>query len=137
MKGEKEDGREFVFTHINTIASGRSYTMRSLQGKRFGLIWNGWSNGETVFKNESMSGLTWKAMVAAAKTNPQIAARVKHFSHRTPLEFYDYEQDPDALSNRIDDAEIQETVAAYRARLAQWMKSTGDFALRDYKMLAK
>ena len=57
LKGQKQKGRDYVYTHINTIASGRSYAMRSLQGNRYGFIWNGWSNGETTFRNESMSGL--------------------------------------------------------------------------------
>ena len=71
--------------------------MRSIQGKRFGLIWNAWSDGTTVFRNESTKGLTWNAMVSAAESDPAVAARVKHFQYRVPLEFYDYQQDPDAL----------------------------------------
>ena len=98
LKGKKQKGREYVYTHINTIASGRSYTMRSLQGKRYGFIWNGWSDGETTFRNESMSGLTWKAMAKAAESDPSWP----HAPSTTcidPFEFYDYEKDPDALNN--------------------------------------
>ena len=85
LKGKKQKGREFVYTHINTIASGRSYAMRSLQGKRYGLIWNGWHDGETPFKNESMSGLTWNAMAKAAQNDPALAKRVKHYLYRAPF----------------------------------------------------
>ena len=99
VEGKEAKGREYVYTHINTIASGRSYTMRSLQGKRYGFIWNGWSDGETTFRNESMSGLTWKAMAKAAESDPKLAARTKHYLYRSPFEFYDYEKDPDALNN--------------------------------------
>ena len=134
LKGEKQR-REFVFTHINTIASKRSYTMRSVQGQRYGLIWNGWSDGETVFRNESMSGLTWRAMVRAAETDKAIAARVRHFSHRVPLEFYDYEQDPDALNNLIDDPKTQPLVREYRERLERLMETANDPALASYQDL--
>ena len=133
LKGQKQDGRDFVFTHINSIASGRSYTMRSIQGKRFGLIWNGWSNGTTVFKNESMSGLTWKAMVQAAKTDPAVAERVKHYSYRSPFEFYDYEEDPDALSNRIGDASLEAKITEYRELLEKQMRETDDIALKAFE----
>ena len=133
LKGEQQSGRDFVYTHINTIASGRSYTMRSLQGKRYGLIWNGWSDGKTEFRNESMSGLTWKAMVRAAKSDPAVAARVQHYRHRVPYEFYDYQEDPDALTNRIDDEKIAKTVQDYHRRLLELMRSTKDHALPDIK----
>lgn len=133
LKGESQAGRDFVFTHINTIASGRSYRMRSIQGQRYGIIWNGWSDGTTPFRNESMSGLTWKAMVAAAKDDPEIAARVKLFQYRVPFEFYDYEADPDARKNLIDDPAMQGKVAEYRAKLVQMMKDTNDPALKEFE----
>lgn len=133
LKGESQEGRDFVFTHINTIASGRSYRMRSIQGERYGLIWNGWSDGQTPFRNESMSGLTWKAMVAAAKDDPKIAARVKLFQYRVPFEFYNYEADPDARKNLIDDPALQDKIVEYRTKLIQMMKDTNDPALKEYE----
>lgn len=132
LNGEKQDSRDFVFTHINTIASGRSYAMRSIQGKRFGLIWNGWSDGETVFKNESMSGLTWKAMVKAAESDSKIAARVKHYSYRSTFEFYDYEQDRDALENLFGNSEHESTIKDFQAKLGELMKSTGDHQYKNF-----
>ncbi|MDE0053751.1 MAG: sulfatase [Gammaproteobacteria bacterium] len=135
LKGGKQDGREFVYTQINTLVTGASHTMRSIQGKRFGLIWNAWSDGTTALNSEPMKGLTWNAMVSAAESDPAVAARVKHFRYRVPLEFYDYERDPDALDNRIHDPEAKETVQAYALRLGEFMRSTGDFALADYERL--
>jgi N-sulfoglucosamine sulfohydrolase len=133
LKGNKQKGREFVYTHINTIASGRSYAMRSLQGKRYGLIWNGWHDGKTTFKNESMSGLTWKAMVKAAEGNPSIAKRVKHYLYRTPFEFYDYHEDGDALKNLIDSDDHQGTIVAYREQLHKLMKKTKDHETKTFE----
>ena len=135
LKGEKQAGREFVYTQINTLFSGEFRTMRSIQGKRFGLIWNAWSDGTTVFENESTKGLTWNAMVSAAESDPGVAARVKHFQYRVPLEFYDYAQDPDALDNRIHDPEARESIQALALRLGEFMRSSGDFALPDYERL--
>jgi len=138
LKGKKQKGREFVYTHINTIASGRSYAMRSLQGKRYGLIWNGWHDGETTFKNESMSGLTWKAMAKAAQNDPALAKRVKHYLYRAPFEFYDYGKDPDALNNLIDDEEHAKFVNRYGQELLKVMKKTKDHETNRYqKALSK
>ena len=137
LKGKKQKGREFAYTHINTIASGRSYTMRSLQGKRYGLIWNGWHNGETAFKNESMSGLTWKAMAKAAENDPALARRVKHYLYRTPFEFYDYEKDPDALRNQIGDNQHARLVSRYGKELNRIMKKTGDHETARYQKALK
>ena len=133
LNGEKQDGRDLVFTHINTIASGRSYTMRSIQGKRFGLIWNGWSNGETVFRNESMSGLTWKAMVKAAESDPKVAARVKHYSYRSKFEFYDYQSDPDALTNLVGNDQYRKAISDCKSRLSGVMRSSNDPATAEFE----
>jgi N-sulfoglucosamine sulfohydrolase len=133
LKGKKQKGREFVYTHINTIASKRSYVMRSLQGKRYGLIWNGWHDGKTTFRNESMSGLTWNAMVKASENDPSLAKRVKHYLYRAPFEFYDYKQDPDALRNLINNDDHKVTIAAYRKELLKVMKKTGDHETRNFE----
>jgi N-sulfoglucosamine sulfohydrolase len=133
LKGKKQKGREFVYTHINTIASGRSYAMRSLQGKCYGLIWNGWHDGKTTFKNESMSGLTWKAMAKAAENDPALAKRVKHYLYRTLFEFYDYEKDPDALGNLIGDDQHVKLVDRYAEELLKVMKKTKDHETARYQ----
>ena len=133
LKGREQKGREFVYTHINTIASKRSYVMRSLQGKRYGLIWNGWHDGKTTFRNESMVGLTWKAMAKAAQNDPALAKRVKHYLYRSPFEFYDYGNDPDALRNLIDDEEHAELVARYGQELLKVMKKTKDHETASYQ----
>lgn len=126
LRGERQPERDFVFTHINTLSSGRSYAMRSVQTKRFGLIWNAWCDGTTEFKNESMSGLTWKAMQKAAASDPKIAARVELFQHRVPFELYDYQSDPDALKNLIDDPRHAATVSELSQRLGRLMQDTND-----------
>ena len=133
LKGEKQNDREFVYTHINTIASGHSYTMRSLQGKRYGFIWNGWHDGKTLFKNESMIGLTWKAMAKAAENDPALAKRVKHYLYRTPFEFYDYGNDPDALNNLTGDEEHAKLENRYREELLKVMQKTKDHETDRYQ----
>jgi N-sulfoglucosamine sulfohydrolase len=105
--------------------------MRCVQNRRFGYIFNPWSDGERVFKNESQSGLTFNAM-KAAENNPTVAARVKLFQYRVLEEFYDFKNDPDALHNLIDDAGYTEEIDALRNALLEWMKRTDDAALEAF-----
>lgn len=126
LKGGQQEGREHAFTYINTIASKRAYPMRSIVGKRFGYIWNGWSDGKTVFRNESQSGLTWKSMKSAAATDKALAARVEHFIHRTKEELYDYSKDPDALKNLVKDPVHLETLTMMRQKMLGHMKASKD-----------
>ena len=91
-------------------------------------------NGKKEFNNAAMRrGFTWSAMVDAAQTNPAVAARVKHFQYRVPFEFYDYEKDPDALNNLINDPASKELIQSYRLRLAEHMRKTNDVALPKYE----
>ena len=126
LKGQTQAGRDFTHTYINTIASKKSYAMRAINGKRYGYIWNGWSDGRMVFKNESQSGLTFKAMKTAAENDPQITARVDLFVHRVPEEMYDYAADPDALRNLAAVPEFEAEVAALRLRMLEHMRETDD-----------
>ena len=129
LRGEKQDARTMVFTQFHQTSARRRFPMRCVQSKRFGYIFNPWSDGRRVFKNESQSGRTFAAMVRAGAGNADIAARVKLFQYRTVEEFYDLEADPDALHNLVDDSRYRVELDAMRASLRQWMVRTEDAAL--------
>ncbi len=133
LKGGSDPRRNLVFTHINTIASKRDYSMRSVQNRRFGYIYNAWADGKTVFRNESQSGLTFKAMKKAAESDEAIARRVDHFVHRTKEEFYDYENDPAALKNLIDDPRFADEVAALRTQMHEQMTTARDPLVKRFE----
>jgi N-sulfoglucosamine sulfohydrolase len=129
LLGKKQTGREQVFTQFHQTSARNRYPMRCIQSKRFGYIFNPWSDGERIFKNESQSGLTFKAMQAAGKTNPKIADRVKLFQYRVVEEFYDFANDPDALNNLSDNPKYKKELDKMRKELLYWMKQTKDPAL--------
>lgn len=133
LKGGADPSRTSVFTHINTIASRRDYSMRSVQERKLGYIYNAWVDGETQFRNESQSGLTMKAMRSAAAGDKQIAARVQHFLIRTKEEFYDYESDPDALHNLIDDPKFAADIERFRKSMRANMKASNDPLIERYR----
>lgn len=135
IRGEKEKGREYVITHINTLNSKLAYPMRAIQNHRYALVFAPWSDGKLEFRAESMAGLTYKAMVEAAKTDPAIAARVKQYIFGIPLAFYDLQADPGQHINRIDAAEHREEIEKMKGLLLAEMKRTHDPQLENFKTL--
>lgn len=126
LHGERQDGRDRVFTQFHQTHARDNFPMRCVQTRRYGYIFNPWSDGEREFRNESQSGRSWAAMREAARRDPDIAARTSFFSHRVLEEFYDFEADPDALHNRVDDPEVASEVDSLRDALANWMASVDD-----------
>jgi N-sulfoglucosamine sulfohydrolase len=133
LLGKPQSGRDEVFTQFHQTSARNRYPIRCVQNKRFGYIFNPWSDGQRVFKNESQSGLTFRAMQAAARTDASIAARVKLFQYRVLEEFYDFQKDPDALHNLIDDPQYKNQIDAMRKNLLDWMKRTSDPALEAFE----
>lgn len=126
LLGEGQAGRESVFTVFNVTAARRAYPMRCVQDRRWGYIFNAWSDGRTEFVNESQTGLTMAAMRRAAGADATVAARVRHFLFREPEELYDFETDPDALRNRAGDGEVGAEMERMRRLLATEMERTRD-----------
>ena len=133
LKGKTQNGWENVFTSINKTAAERYYPMRCIQNKKYGYIFNSWSNGITFFINESKSGITYDAMKNAGKNDSEIEKRVNFYDYRTKEEFYDFEDDPDALNNLIDDPDYNEEIEQLRNELYQIMKETNDPLLEEYE----
>ena len=131
LSGRTQEDRAHTFAQINTIASKRAYTMRAVVGRDYRYIWNGWHDGETNFRNESLSGLSWKAMTTAAKSDPALAKRVAFYSRRVPHEFYHTKSDPDSLNNLIDKAEYSPRINEMQKLLQKHMKDTGDPQLKN------
>jgi len=132
LRGKKQDGRTQVVTCYNEAFGNKSYPMRCVQNKRFGYIYNSWSNGKKSYGTEGMSGLSFKAMQQAAAADANIAKRVELLVHRVPEELYDFAADPDALHNLIDDPTHAETRKTLRAEMRSWMEKTQDPLLPNY-----
>lgn len=124
--GAPVPGWDRVVTQFHRTAGKRDYPMRAVQDRSYLYIRNAWANGETVFRNESQSGLTMRAMRRAAESDPEVAARVRLFLYRVPEEFYDIREDPDALHNLAGDPERAETIEHYREILRAHLRATED-----------
>jgi len=131
LKGQKQEGRERVFTQIDYKAGGAAVPMRCVQDKEFGYIFNAWSDGKTTYHNAN-EGMCMAAMVKAAQTDPAVAARVKTFRIRVAEEFYHLEKDPDCLANLVGNPKYEKQLAAYQKQLRDWMVATGDPLLKAF-----
>lgn len=132
LKGGTQENRDFVFTQFHETSGKNRFPMRCVQSKRFGYVFNPWSDGR-VFRNESQSGRSFKAMQAAAPGNKKIAARVNLFSKRVLEEFYHFENDPDALTNQVANPEYATEMKRLQAKLEAWMVEENDSALAAFR----
>jgi len=133
LGGATQPGRDHVFTVFHETSARVRFEMRAVQELRYGYIFNAWSDGQTVFRNESQSGLTFRAMQQAARSDPNVAARVKLFLYRLPEEFYDFEADPDALCNLIGDPKYKPEIDRLRRLLAGHLARTADPLLAVFR----
>lgn len=132
-KGEKQSGRDRVYTQFYETSARKQFQMRAVQGTKYGYIYNDWSDGKTKFRNESMFGRTFKAMRETGKANPEIQARVELFQLRVPEELYDFSKDPDALNNLANKPEYKELLEKKRNELLKWMEEEKDPILEKFK----
>ena len=133
IKGEDQPGRDFVYKVYNENSGGVRQPMRSVDSKRFGYIYNPWSDGERKVKGATVGTGSYKAMVAAAPTNADVAARLKTFVYREREEFFDYENDPDALHNLIDDPKYATEIERHRKAMMDFMVRTDDHMLAAFQ----
>ncbi len=130
--GEDQAHRSFVFTEFHETAANRRYPMRCIQDREYGYIFNFWADSETVFRNESQNGRTFKAMKVASESNDQIRDRLDLFLYRVQEEFYYFRDDPNALEN-LACSEERDRIEKYRSLLADWMRRTSDPALEAFE----
>ncbi len=133
LSGGKQGKRDDVYTTYYQIFGNTRYPMRCIQDSDFGYIYNFWADGELNISGDALGGLTWKAMVKSAKSDPEIAKRVELFQHRVPEEFYDFKNDPDALHNLIDVPAYTAQIQKFRDRMLEVMGYYKDPALQAFK----
>lgn len=137
LRGEKQAGRDHVFTYVNTVSSGRAFPGRCLRTRSRAYIWNSWPDGKTEYRVEAMSGLSFKALAEAATRDPRIKSRVEQYLFRTPEEFYDITTDPDERVNLINDPKYAGEIAQMKSRVLAEMKRSGDPLLEPFLALAQ
>jgi N-sulfoglucosamine sulfohydrolase len=126
LRGQRQEGRDRVYTVFHETAGKQVYLMRSVQTRKYGYIFDAWSDGQTVFRNEAQGGLAFRGMTKAAESQPEVAARVRFFLYRVPEELYDYENDSCALHNLAADPEYRDELERLRGDMRKIMEATSD-----------
>lgn len=133
LEGRSMPGRDELVTVFHETSGRQRFEMRAIQDGRYQYIFNAWSDGQRVFKNESQAGLSFPAMQAAAQRDQAIAERVRFFLYRTPEELYEVGSDPNELKNLAGEAPMRPVREKLRARLAAWMKAKQDPLEPDFR----
>jgi len=126
LQASEQDGRDRILTFYNQSSGQKWLLMRCLRTPTRSYIWNAWSDGKMQYSAENMNGLTWKTMIAAAETDPQIKSRTDFYLHRVPEEFYDMTGDRHERVNLIADPARQAEIEATRAELLAELRRIGD-----------
>jgi len=119
---DEQKDRDYAYSTFYQIFAKIRYPMRCVQNKDFGYIYNFWSDQQLGVSGDATGGLTWRAMVKAAETDPEIAARVKLFKYRVPEEFYNFKEDPDGLNNLASDPAYTHELEKFREQMLVMMK---------------
>ena len=140
LLGEKQDGRESVFTQYDLAGvyelpnRRKAYLMstRAVQNSRWCYVLNPCADGERFHGTSTFGGLSFPAMVEAAKADPQMARRVDLAEHRTLEEFYDLRSDPNCLNNLIHDPARAGDVKKMQDLLVRYMAGSDDYVLEGF-----
>ena len=126
LRGERQRGRNHIFTQYYMKIGQTNYQMRALQDTQSMFVFNPWHNGKPVYSSSSMGGSCFKTMLKLGKTDPLWAARAEYLLTRAPEEFFDLRTDPHCLKNLIDDPDYQEQIDAFRTRVARHLNRSED-----------
>jgi N-sulfoglucosamine sulfohydrolase len=139
LQGRHQAGRESAVSVFHFTPGKEQMEMRAIHRGEFGYVFNLFAAEGTVYSpGDPFSGLTFKAIQRASKTDPAVARRVKFLLQRTPEELYDYSKDPNALHNLITDPAHAGSLSAFRQELLAWMRSKNDPIMAAYeRYLAK
>lgn len=132
LRGESQSGREHVFCYYYRTGGEAAYPMRAIHTLKDSYIWNAWSNGQTKYRAENMSGLSWKAMREAATADPEVRRRCEQYLFREPEEYF-VRSDEGQRQNRIADPERQGRIGELRDLLQTHLSKTGDSLAPAFK----
>lgn len=126
LHGNELDNRDYVYTFHNENSGRNRSPMRSIQSRRFGYIFNPWSDGKRVFRTATTGTLSYRTMERLAQDDAEIAERLELFKHRVPEELYDYENDPDARVNLIHEPAYAGVLDELRREMRRVMVESKD-----------
>jgi N-sulfoglucosamine sulfohydrolase len=131
MRGPDPEPRAALVTMQteNNRESGRP--ARALHGPRFKYIRNFGEDSATV-SNVVGHSMTWSSGRELARSDPEVAARMRAYLYREVEELYDLATDPLELRDLARVPEYAATCAALRGDLRAWMERNADPLLAEW-----
>ena len=126
LHGQKQEARDYVITHVNTVFGGGDYPQRCIRTKDWALIFHAWPDGTAKFRVEAMSGLTYPALVTAAKSDARIAERVQQYRVGEPRMFFNERADATERVNLIHDPRSRSEIERLAKILLRELEKTHD-----------
>ena len=133
LDGQKQEGRDFVITHVNTVSSGMSLPQRCIRTKDWALIFHAWPDGTARFRVEAMSGITYKAIADAGSADKRIESRVKQLRVGEPLMFFNELTDSSERNNLVRDTNYRPEIERLAKNLLVHMEKTADPQTENFK----
>lgn len=132
LLGDTDAHRPYVFAQHTTagiIGYKEPYPMRAARDGRYKLIRN-----LAPENTHWIRGIHGSAIFASwtedAKSDPELAGRLRRLSHRPAEELYDLKADPFETRNVAADPELAEVKARLAGALEAWMAQQGDQGLQ-------
>ncbi len=133
LYGKEQKNRDRAFTVYHFTPGHEPIQQRAVTYHQYTYVFNAFAAEKQLFTcGDPKGGLTYKAMKEAAREAPELAKRVQFFDYRTPEEMYDDQQDPDALTNLMDDQSKKKLIRDMQQMLLAWMREKEDPLLPYY-----
>ena len=128
--------RAYVFGSFDENARGYPVPMRGTIGRDWAYVFNAWSDGEHVLRNDDMNHASFKQLVRHAPANRAAKARLDYYLAPPVEELCHLRVDPDCLVNLADDPAHAAVLEEFRAATREHMSRTGDYLLEAFDVRA-
>ncbi|MEJ2112710.1 MAG: sulfatase [Flavobacteriaceae bacterium] len=133
LSGKTIETNDYVFTQYDENAGGIPRPSRTVMNEKIGYVFNPWATGTFPFKSAADYHTSYKVMKKLSENDSLVKERFNNWVYRAPEELYDYEKDPNALNNLIDDPSYSEILSELREKLMAQMIKTNDYVLPAFK----
>lgn len=129
LYGNNAEHRQWSYGMHNNYPEGSSYSIRSIQDKRYKLVVNLTPDVDYYNKyimNPANTQSMWTSWLTSAQTNTTAQFLTNRYAKRPAIELYDLENDKWELNNLANDPQYANRIGVMQAELKNWMQQQGD-----------
>lgn len=132
LRAEATPWRDAVFASHTSHRREPELPSRAVRVDNWKYIRN-FRTGPAFENGVMLTSRTWRAMVAVAAGDPEVAARVRRQQFRPPQELFDLAADPHELQNLVDDPTQAGVLSQLQRRLREFMQTQHDPLLDEWE----